>query len=99
MAISRRTKNVGLSLGLAAATFAPLSALPAQADAGGNQALAFCRSIAGFYDGNITGPCVSYFVSHNFSARATTQFFCRTVFVPAGEFATLSKCLRVVGRL
>lgn len=73
------------------------AASPANAAAGGNQSLQFCRSIARFYDGNITGPCTSYFQSHDRNARATTVFFCRTEFVPAGAFATIGKCVSRIG--
>jgi hypothetical protein len=91
---SRTTYALALA-GVAAAL--PLAASPAHAAAGGNDSLQFCRSIAPFFEGNIIGPCTSYFQSHDRNARATTVYFCRTQFVPSGEFATLGKCVRTIG--
>ncbi len=73
------------------------AASPASAAPGGNESLRFCRSIAPFYDGNIIGPCTSYFQSHDFNARATTVYFCRTEIVPSGGFPTLGKCVSTIG--
>jgi hypothetical protein len=96
-----RIKRRCVSLGLIAATsMVPLSvASSASAASGGNEALQFCRSISRFYEGNITGPCVSYFRSHDNNARATTVYFCKTFFVPEGSFATVGKCIKRTGRL
>lgn len=75
------------------------AAVPASADAGGNPSLQYCRSIAQFYPGNITGPCTSYFQSHDFAGiAASNEFFCKTEFVPMGEFATVGSCVSVLNR-
>ena len=71
----------------------PFSATVANAEAGGNADLQFCRSISESYPGNIIGPCTSYFRSHNNNAAATTAYFCRTVFVPEGYFASVGNCV------
>ncbi len=94
------TTSTAASRAVIALAFAGMSlAVPGTASAapGGNEDLQFCRSIAQFYEGNIIGPCTSYFRSHDFNARATTVFFCRTEFVPAGEFRTLGQCVRTIG--
>lgn len=93
-ALSRTT----LALILAGAGLAlPIAASPAHAARGGNESLQLCRSFAPFYEGNIIGPCTSYFQSHDRNARATTVYFCRTEMVPAGEFHTLGQCVRTIG--
>jgi hypothetical protein len=93
-----KVSRTSLAVVLAGAGVALIAAAtPATAAAGGNESLQFCRSIAQFYDGNITGPCTSYFQSHDYNARATTVFFCRTQFVPAGAFPTLGKCVSTIG--
>ncbi len=98
MKLPNGVSRTSIALALAGAGIAlPAAASPANATAGGNQSLQFCRSIAHFYDGNITGPCTSFFRSHDFNARATTVFFCRTEFVPSGEFRTLGQCVRTIG--
>jgi hypothetical protein len=92
--------RTSLALAMAGAGVALPMALvgPASAASGGNEALQFCRSIAQFYEGNIIGPCTSYFRSHNSNARATTVYFCRAESVPSGDFATLGQCVRTLGR-
>jgi hypothetical protein len=52
--------------------------------------------ISSFYEGNIIGPCTSYFQSHDFNAAATTAYFCRTYIVPSGEFATQGECVSTI---
>jgi hypothetical protein len=97
--LSRRMSRTGISLGVATAAMTlPVMAIPAHADPGGNPSLQFCRSIAKYYEGNIVGPCTSYFQSHNYSAEATAAYFCRQVFVPAGEFATEGECVSTIGK-
>jgi hypothetical protein len=96
VSILRRTSGGVLALTLAGSAAAVIaSAVPASADAGGNPSLQYCRSIAAFYPGiNITGPCTSYFQSHDFAGvAATNALFCRTVFVPIGEFVTVGECV------
>ena len=98
MKLPNGVSRTSIALVLAGAGIAlPAAASPASAAAGGNEALQFCRSISQFFDGNITGPCTSFFRSHDFNARATTVFFCRTEFVPSGEFATVGKCVSTIG--
>lgn len=76
------------------------TAAPASAAAGGNGALQFCRAIAQYYPGNITGPCVSSFRSHDLAgAAAANEYFCKTDFVPAGEFATVGDCVSTLNQL
>ena len=100
MKLPNGVSRTSIALALAGAGIAlPAAASPANATAGGNESLQFCRSIAHLYDGNITGPCTSFFQSHDSRARATTVFFCRTEFVPSGKFDTLGQCLRTIGRL
>jgi hypothetical protein len=98
MKLPTRVSRTSLALALAGIGIAvPMAASPANGSAGGNEALQFCRSIASYYEGNIIGPCTSYFVSHDYNARATTVYFCRTEFVPSHEFATLGQCVRTIG--
>ncbi len=98
MKLPNGVSRTSIALVLAGAGIAlPAAASPANATAGGNEALQYCRSIAHRYDGNIIGPCTSFFRSHDFNARATTVFFCRTVFVPRGRFATVGKCVSTIG--
>lgn len=98
MKLSRVAPRTSIAMFLASAGIVlSTAASPASAAPGGNESLRFCRSIAQFYDGNITGPCTSYFQSHDFNARATTVFFCRTLFVPSGGFATMGKCVSTIG--
>jgi len=99
MSIRRRTAGAALALALAGSAAGVITtAVPASADAGGNAALQFCRSIAQYFPGNITGPCVSSFQSMG-NASATTAYICKTQFVPAGEFATVGECVRTINAL
>jgi hypothetical protein len=95
MSIHRRAAGLASALilgGSAAAVIA--TSVPASADAGGNPGLQYCQSIAADYPFNITGPCTSYFQSHDFAGvAATNALFCREEYVPAGEFATVGECV------
>lgn len=95
MSIRRRAAGVALALTLAgSATAVIAAAVPASADTGGNAGLQYCRSIAAIYPFNITGPCTSYFQSHDFAGvAASNALFCREEYVPAGEFATVGECV------
>ncbi len=95
MPIRRRTAGAALALALAGSAAGVIAAaVPASADTGGNASLQYCRSIAQFYPANITGPCTSYFQSHDFAGvAATNELFCRIEFVPMGEFATVGECV------
>jgi hypothetical protein len=98
MKLTKKVPRMSFAVVAASACIAlPAAASPASAAAGGNESLQFCRSISQFYDGNIIGPCTSYFQSHDQNARATTVFFCRTELVPSGAFATLGKCVSTIG--
>ncbi len=98
MKLPNGVSRTSIALALAGAGIAlPAAASPANATAGGNESLQFCRSIAHHYDGNITGPCTSFFQSHDFNARAATAFFCRTIIVPRGRFDTVGKCVSTIG--
>ena len=97
MSARRRLACTTFVIALAATPLAAVTAGPANAAPGGNDALQFCRSIQQFFpEGNITGPCVSFFRSHNNNARATVVFFCKTFIVPAGEFATVGRCVSTI---
>ena len=99
MSVRRRAAGLAFSLTLAGSAVA-VAAVPANAASGGNPSLQYCRSIAQFYPGNITGPCTSYFQSHDFAGiAASNAFFCRTEFVPAGEFATVGECVSALGHV
>ncbi|HEY5821267.1 MAG TPA: hypothetical protein VIT20_04790 [Propionibacteriaceae bacterium] len=94
MLTSKKAARLVLAVGIAGAGLAfPVSASLAHADAGGNDDLQFCRSISDSYLGNIIGPCTSFFRSHDNNAAATTAYFCKTVFVPEGYFATVGECV------
>jgi hypothetical protein len=95
MSVRRRAAGLALALTLAGSAAAVVAAaVPASADTGGNPSLQYCRSIAQFYPGNITGPCTGYLQSHNFAgAAATNEYICKTEFVPIGEFATVGECV------
>src|SRR5579863_8716163 len=96
MSIHRRAAGIALALTLAGSAAGVIAAaIPASADAGGNPGLQYCRSIAYMYPGiNITGPCTSYFQSHDFAGvAATNALFCRTEYVPLGLFATVGECV------
>ncbi len=98
MKLPNGVSRTSIALALAGAGIAlPAAASPANATAGGNESLQWCRMISRSFDGNITGPCTSYFQSHGFRARAATVYFCRTEFVPSGEFGTLGQCVRTIG--
>lgn len=97
MSIRRRTAAAAFALALGSAG-AIAAAVPASADAGGNAALQYCRSIAPYYQGNITGPCVSSFQSMG-NAAAANVYFCKTEFVPEGEFATVGECVSTLNAL
>ncbi len=97
--LHQRTLRKSITLGIATAAMTlPVIAGPANAATGGNQGLQFCRSIAQYYEGNIIGPCTSYFQSHNYRAEATAVYFCRHFFVPHGDFATEGKCVSTIGK-
>ena len=91
MSIRRRTAAAALALALGSAG-AITAAVSASADTGGNAALQYCRSVAQFFPGNITGPCVSSFLSQG-SVAAANEYYCKTFFIPAGEFATVGECV------
>ena len=96
MSIRRRTAAAALALTLAgsgAAAAITATAAPALADSGGNSSVQYCRSIASLFPGNIFGACVSYYQSHDRSAAATDVYFCKTEFVPDGDFANLGDCV------
>lgn len=96
MSIRRRTAGAAVALALAgsaAAATAVATAAPASADAGGNPSVQYCQSIASLFPGNIFGACVSYYQSHDRSAAATDVYFCKTEFVPDGNFANLGSCV------
>jgi hypothetical protein len=100
MLIGRRIAGATLSLALAGSvagiTVAGMTAAaPASAAAagGGNDTVQYCRSIAGLFPGDIFGPCVSYYQSHDRSAAATDVYFCKTTFVPEGNFANIGDCV------
>jgi hypothetical protein len=96
MLIGRRTAGAALALALAgSAAGITAAAAPASADdgGGGNASVQYCRSIAGLFPGDIFGPCVSYYESHDRSAAATDVYFCTTSFVPAGNFANIGECV------
>jgi hypothetical protein len=100
MSLSRAGSRRVLALAFTAAVAVPVSAAsPADAAAGGNEALQFCRSIAPNFEGNIIGPCTSFFRSHDSNARATIVYVCRTALVPAGFFPTQGACVRTIGSL
>lgn len=97
MSIRRRTAGAACAVALAgsaglitaAATAAPASA----ATASGNDTVQYCRSIGSLFPGDIFGACVSYYQSHDRSAAATDVYFCKTDFVPNGDFADLGACV------
>jgi hypothetical protein len=95
VSIHRRAARLALALTLAgSATAVIATAVPASADSGGNAGLQYCRSIAAAYPFNITGPCTSYFQSHDFAGvAASNALFCREEYVPAGVFATVGECV------
>jgi hypothetical protein len=70
----------------------------ASADQGGNAALQYCRSIAQYYPGNITGPCVRFYQSSG-NAAATSAYLCKMLFVPLGEFATVGECVSTLNHV
>ena len=58
------------------------------------------NSIAAEYPFNITGPCTSYFQSHNFAGTAVSNaLFCREEYVQAGQFATVGECVNYFDQL
>ena len=79
MPIHRRAAGLAVALTLAGSAAAVIAtSVPARADAGGNPGLQYCRSIAALYPFNITGPCTSYFQSHDFAGvAASNALFCR----------------------
>jgi hypothetical protein len=91
-----RLSSAALGIGIGASLVVPFTATTASAEAGGNESLQFCRFLSQFYEGNIIGPCTSYFQSHNNNAAATTRYFCRTEIVPAGDFETLGECVSTI---
>ena len=95
MPVRRRTASAAIALALAgsAAAVTVAAAVPASADAGGNSSVQYCRSIESLFPGNIYGACVSYYQSHDRSAAATDVYFCKTEFVPAGDFSNLGSCV------
>ena len=97
MHIRRRTLGAAAAVTLALAGSAAMitaAAVPASADTGhGSDTVQYCRSIESLFPGNIFGPCVSYYNSHDRSAAATDVYFCKTDFVPAGDFANLGSCV------
>ena len=101
MSIRRRTAAAALAMALAgSAAGVVAAAVPARADAGGNPSLQYCRSIAQFYPRNITGPCTSYFQSHDFAGiAASNELFCKIEFVPIGEFATVGECVSALNKV
>lgn len=96
MSIRRRAAGVALALTLAGSAAAVITAaVPASADTGGNAGLQYCRSLAAGYPFNITGPCTSYFQSHDFAGvAASNALFCREEYVPAGQFASVGQCIQ-----
>jgi hypothetical protein len=99
MLIRRRTAGAALALALAgSAAGVTAAAVPASADAGGNASVQYCRSIAALFPGDIFGPCVSYYQSHDRNAAATDVYFCKTDFVPLGYFANLGSCVSFLGQ-
>jgi hypothetical protein len=95
MPVRRRTASAAIALALAgsAAAVTVAAAGPASADTGGNSSVAYCRSIESLFPGDIYGACVSYYQSHDRSAAATDVYFCKTEFVPAGDFSDLGSCV------
>ena len=95
MLVRRRTASAAIALALAgsAAAVTVAAAVPASADTGGNSSVQYCRSIETLFPGNIYGACVSYYQSHDRSAAATDVYFCKTEFVPAGDFSNLGSCV------
>jgi hypothetical protein len=95
MSIHRRAAGLALALTLAGSAAAVIAtSVPASADAGGNPGLQYCMSIAADYPFSITGPCTSYFQSHDFAGvAASNALFCREEYVPAGQFATVGECV------
>jgi hypothetical protein len=96
MLIGRRIAGATLALALAGSVAGiTAAAAPASAAAGGggNDSVQYCRSISGLFPGDIFGPCVSYYQSHDRSAAATDVYFCTTTFVPAGNFANIGECV------
>lgn len=97
MHIRSRAAGAGAALTLALAGSAAMvtaMAAPASADAGGgNDTVQYCQSIESLFPGNIFGACVSYYDSHDRSAAATDVYFCKTDFVPNGDFKNLGSCV------
>jgi hypothetical protein len=98
MVVRRRTASAVAALALtgsaaAVTVSAVATAGPASADAGGNSSVQYCRSVASLFPGLSQGACVSYYQSHDRSAAATDVYFCKTEFVPAGDFANLGSCV------
>ena len=95
MSVRRRATRLARTLTLAGSAAAVIAAPgPALAASGGNASLQYCRSIAAEYPFNITGPCTSYFQSHDFAgAAASNALFCREDYVPAGDFANVGDCV------
>jgi len=97
MHIRRRTAGAAAALTLALAGSGAMiaaAAVPASADTGtGSDTVQYCNSIQSLFTGDIFGPCVSYYNSHDRSAAATDVYFCKTNFVPAGMFADLGSCV------
>jgi hypothetical protein len=93
MSIHRCAAGLAVIVTLAGSATA-VAAAPANADAGGNASLQYCRSFDQFYPGHIDGPCTSQFQSHDFAGiAALNAYFCKTSFVPAGQFATVGECV------
>ncbi len=95
MLVRTRTAGAVIALALAGSTAAVTVAAagPASADAGGNSSVQYCRSIESLFPGLSQGACVSYYQSHDRSAAATDVYFCKTQFVPAGDFSNLGSCV------
>ena len=101
MSISRRTAGLALAVTLAGTAAGVIStSVPANAAAGGNPSLQYCRALAAGFPFNITGPCTSYYQSHNFAGvAASNALFCREEYVPAGQFANVGECIQFFNQL
>lgn len=55
----------------------------------------YCKAFIAYFNlpnNGAQGACTSFFQSHDRSS-ASFEYFCKTVFVPEGEFATQGACV------
>lgn len=88
------TAIAALALAGSAATLAVTTAGPASASTGPTnvQGVQYCHSIATLGSGNIMGPCVAYYESHNNDTAATGVYECQNTLVPQGVFPNVGTC-------